>query len=130
MWEKIRNEGNIMGYDILMIDKKTGEIAELPDTHHIKGGTYAVGGTNEAWLSITYNYSKFFKKYIDQEKGIRWLYGKKGKRTIKRLRKAIEEMKDNATLDYWEATEGNARLMLKGLLFFAEKLPNCIWKGD
>jgi hypothetical protein len=37
---------------------------------------------------------------------------------------------DDVSEDYWEATEGNVRVALSGLLFLAQRAPQGIWKGD
>ena len=37
-----------MSYDISLTDPVTGETLELDTPHHMRGGTYAVGGTTEA----------------------------------------------------------------------------------
>lgn len=43
-----------MSYDIALNDPVTGDIIELSEPHFMQGGTYAVGGTTEFWLNITY----------------------------------------------------------------------------
>lgn len=117
-----------MSYDIYL-NEPEGGTCQL-EIHGIRGGTYAMGGTNEAWLNVTYNYSKHFHKHVDSEQGIRWLYGKTGKETIPRLAEAISALKPDESDDYWESTEGNARLALMGLKVFAEARPDGVWAGD
>ena len=51
-----------MSYDIALNDPVTGDIIELSEPHFMQGGTYAVGGTTEFWLNITYNYGKFYRQ--------------------------------------------------------------------
>lgn len=46
-----------MSYDIRLTDRVTGETLEATAPHQIRGGTYAVGGTTELWLNVTYNYA-------------------------------------------------------------------------
>lgn len=41
-----------MSYDIYLADRITGEPLEIEEAHHMGGGTYAMSGTNEAWLNI------------------------------------------------------------------------------
>jgi hypothetical protein len=43
----------------------------------------------ECDINITYNYSPFYREYIDSELGIRWIYGKTGAEVKERLEKAI-----------------------------------------
>jgi len=119
-----------MSYDIRLIDPDTRETIQLPK-HNIRGGTYALGGTTEAWLNITYNYGVHFERVLDEEEGIRVLYGKTVKETIPLLEKAVSLLRDDINDDYWEPTEGNARSALMGLLELARMSPeNAIWDGD
>lgn len=118
-----------MSYDIYLRDPVTKEALELPN-HCIAGGTYQVGGSSKAWLNITYNYSPYYYRLMDKEKGIRVLYGMTGAESIPMLKAAIAELKDDVSADYWEATEGNAKRALCGLLAFAQLRPDGIWDGD
>lgn len=69
-----------MGYDISLCDPVTMETIEIKEPHFIRGGTYAIGGSTELWLNITYNYSHYY--YEALEGGIRSIYGKTGLDTI------------------------------------------------
>lgn len=51
-----------MSYDIYLRDRVTKETVNFDTPHQMAGGTYAVGGTTEAWLNITYNYSQWYYK--------------------------------------------------------------------
>src|SRR5258708_543335 len=97
-----------MSYDIRMNDPKTGEPRQLENPHRFQGGTYAVGGTTEVWLSVTYNYVDFFVRVLGSE-GIRTLYGLTGAQATPLLVKAISQLSEGVDSDYWKATEGNAR---------------------
>ena len=44
-----------MSYDISLCNPITGETLETESTHMMIGGTFAVGGTRELWLNVTYN---------------------------------------------------------------------------
>ena len=44
-----------MSYDIYLKDPVTKEVVEVDTPHFIAGGTYAIGGTKELWLNVTYN---------------------------------------------------------------------------
>ena len=61
-------------------------------------------------------------------KGIRSIYGKTGAESIPMLEKAISALGDDG--DYWNATEGNAKRALYGLLAFAKMRPDGVWDGD
>jgi hypothetical protein len=118
-----------MSYDICLLDPITKKNILFDDTHLIAGGTRAVGGTREAWLNITYNYSSHFC-YALGEKGIRSIYGLTGAESIPVLIAAAEKLDDNVDEDYWKPTEGNAKRALLGLLAFAKMRPDGVWDGD
>jgi len=116
-----------MSYDVYFIDPKTKEVAECH--HDIRGGTFAVGGSTEAHLNITYNYSGIFTKVFG-DGGIRNLYDKKSDEVIIMLTHAIMLLEADETEDYWEATEGNARRALLNLRMLAVLNPDCVLTGD
>lgn len=120
-----------MSYDIYLKDRVTGDTIKFDFPHQIKGGCYAFGGTNDAWINITYNYADiFYRDDVFGKDGIRSIYGKSGAESIPMLQKAISVLKDDATNDYWKCTEGNAKRALYGLLAFAQLRPDGIWEGD
>ncbi len=118
-----------MSYDILLRDPVTKKTIQFDQPHHIRGGNYVFGSTTEAWLNVTYNYSKHFYRTMG-DKGIRTLYGKTGAEAIPILQSAIAQLKDDVDDDYWKQTEGNAKRALLGLLAFAQLRPDGIFEGD
>jgi hypothetical protein len=118
-----------MSYDISLNDPVTGETIELDDSHQMKGGTYAIGGTPEASLNVTYNYSKYYYKTY-QENGIRTIYRMSGAESIPILQKMADNLGDDVSDNYWEPTEGNAKRPLMQLLAFAKMRPDGVWSGD
>lgn len=118
-----------MSYDLDLVDPITKETLQLDESHHMKGGTYQVGGCPYASLNITYNYAPHFYKVLG-EKGIRSLYGKTGFESIPILSVAISKLKEDVDEDYWKATEGNAKMALRHLLILSSMKPNGIWQGD
>lgn len=118
-----------MSYDIRLTDPASGETLELDQPHHLRGGTYAMGGTTEAWLNVTYNYAPHFYRVLGKE-GIRSIYGKTARETIPLLKAAADRLGDDAHPNYWEATEGNAKRALLQLLALAEMRPDGVWRGD
>lgn len=118
-----------MSYDISLCDPVGGEVLELEAPHMIRGGMYAVGGTSEAWLNVTYNYAPHYYRVFG-EKGIRTIYGMTGAESIPIIRAAMDQLSDETSPDYWEPTEGNAKKALAGLLAFAQMRPDGVWKGD
>lgn len=118
-----------MSYDIYLKDR-AGNVLELPKgTEQPRGGTYAIGGTGEAWLNVTYNYGGIFRDLFGPA-GIRSIYGMTGAESLKLLDKAVMALKDDVSDDYWEATQGNAKRAILGLRALASALPDGIWAGD
>ena len=134
-----------MSYDIELTDPVTGATLELDAPHHMRGGTYQVGGCTEAHLNVTYNYASHFRRAFGHdeiklddfqrmfgggETGIRSIYGMTGAASIPVLRSAAAKLGDDVDPDYWKPTEGNAKRALLQLIALAEMRPDGIWKGD
>lgn len=140
-----------MSYDIYLTDPVTNDTLELDGAHHMRGGTYAMGGTTEAWLNITYNYADWyyrpgvFARTKKASKGIRTIYGMTGVESIPVLKKAIsklESMDEDISDDkrrecekhgatgYWMPTRENAIKPLYQLLAMAQMRPDGVWRGD
>lgn len=120
-----------MGWYIELKEPVSGKTVRFDTAHQMKGGTYTIGGTDEAHLTITYNYSKFYyRDNVFGEKGIRTIYGMSGADSIPLLEKAINALGDDIDSDYWTATEGNAKKPLCQLLAMAKMRPDGIWDGD
>ena len=119
-----------MGYSIDLRCQVTGETLQLDSPHHMRGSTYAIGGSCEASLDITYNYAEHYYRYMCAENGIRTLYDKTGAESIPLLQRAISELADDATDNYWDGTEGNAKIALTQLLALAQMRPDGVWDGD
>lgn len=109
-----------MSYDIRLCDPVTHEALQTDVPHDMRGGTYAMGGTTELWLNVTYNYGKHYYRVLG-EKGIRTIYGMTGAESIPVLEAAAAKLSDEVSDDYWEATEGNA----KRPLFSWRRWPAC-----
>ena len=124
-----RVQGEQVSYDIKLCEPVGGEVINFEHPPLVAGGTFAVGGTPEAWLNVTYNYSKQFYRVMG-EKGIRSIYGKTGAETIPILEAAIAALGDDTNPDYWKPTDGNAKKALLGLLAFARLRPDGVWDGD
>ena len=119
-----------MSYDVYMCDPVDRDnVIQFDEPHQIKCGTFAVEGTTEAWLNITYNYSDRLYRTMG-EKGIRSIYGLSGAESIPIIENAIKQLSDDVSEDYWEATEGNVKQALYGLLAFSKLRPDGIWDGD
>ena len=118
-----------MSYDIYLHDPVTGKTLQADEPHQMRGGTYAMGGTTEMWLNVTYNYYQHFRRTMGDD-GIRTIYGKTGAESIPILETAIDELGTDVDDDYWKATEGNARQALTRLLAMAQMRPDGVWQGD
>lgn len=135
-----------MSYDITLCDPVTKDPLHMETPHMMTGGTYAVGGTTEMWLNITWNYSQwYYKEYAFGENGIRSIYGMTGAESIPVLKKAIEglskanedlteaEIQDyiaHEVTGYWIPTRKNAIKPLYQLLAMAQMRPDGVWEGD
>lgn len=95
----------------------------------MRGGTYAMGGTREAHLNVTYNYAGQYKRVLG-EGGIRTIYGMTGAESIPLLEAAAARLADDATGNYWDDTEGNAKRALLQLVALAKLRPDGVWDGD
>lgn len=130
-----------MSYDIEVFDPATSKVIVLEQRHYLKGGTYVLGGSNEAHLNITYNYARHFKR-IWGEKGIRIIYGMRVADTLPVLATALPLLGDDMVDDYWAPTEGNAKhaildLMTLGAMCISHGLKvepmiigGGVWRGD
>lgn len=117
-----------MSYDIDLTDPVSGEILHASSKHEMAGGTYALGGTTELSLNVTYNYYPHFTRI--GVSGIRSIYGMTGADSIPVLQKVVDALGNDVVDDYWLATEGNAKRALLQLIAMAKLRPDGIWKGD
>lgn len=124
-----------MGHDIQMVDK---EGKELLVEQFKEGGTYPLIGSKSAWVSVTYNYAWFFYKFLDNENGIKVIYGKTGREAQPILEKAIEELTSKGMgngdskqeENYWIPTPTNVTKILRLLKSWCEQHPEGIFQGD
>ena len=104
-----------MSYDIRLVDPVTKEPLHTKVNHDLRGGMYAMGGTTELWLNITWNYAHYYYEATDgdprfahdeisayyadgttgpvkTEYGIRGIYGKTGAESIPMLEDMINKI--------------------------------------
>lgn len=138
-----------MGYDISLTDPVTHEVLHLQEPHEMAGSMCVVGGTTEAWIGVTYNYSDWyfrahvFHKTRENSKGIRTIHGMSGAESIPILKHAIhalEQIKTDITpadkakceregvTGYWVPTRQNAIRPLYQLLALAQLRPDGVWE--
>lgn len=115
-----------MSYDVYLEDPATGETIEFDEPHAERGGTYVYGGTREAWLNVTYNYSTL----LAPMGGIAYLDGKTAAETLPALDALAASLGDDVDPDYWVATEGNAKAAVLSLQMFARARPDGVWRID
>jgi hypothetical protein len=96
------------------------EITPAQVQKHKHGSSYCTNGTTEATISVTYNYSKFFRFGM--------LDGCKARNVTKLLENLKEILKDDKTDDYWEATEGNAKVIIEILIQWTKQHPDCFFE--
>jgi hypothetical protein len=104
---------------------------------HTEGGTYVLGGTSEADMSVTYNYSPFWEKALGPKPdgphsdlyGLGpWLHERVAAKTLLMLESGAAELTDDPSGDYWEACEGNAGHVLAVLASWARQHPTARWR--
>lgn len=112
-----------MSYWISLYEKKpdeNGEGGKIATVDRFQeGGTQPVGGTNEAEINVTYNYSKHFD--------YRSLHNLRAEDTILKLKKAVQELSTIRDVDYWADTPGNAGYACSILLAWAKANPDAWW---
>ena len=140
-----------MSYDIFLCDSVTHKVLETEEPHLIRGSTYAIGGTTEMWLAVTYNYADWYYRHgvfartKKASKGIRTIYGLTGAESIPVLKKAVKKL-ESMTVDisdeerreceeqgatgYWMPSRENAIRPLYQLPAFAQMRPDGVWEGD
>lgn len=106
--------------------ERNGEAVSVP--RFSDGGTYALGGSSEAELNVTYNYSPHYGNTIDPELGLRWINGKTGEECLPKLRDAVRVLGVERDPDYWAATPGNAGHALAVLAWWAALNPDAVFR--
>jgi hypothetical protein len=117
-----------VSFDVDLTDPVTGECLEADAPHHMRGGTYVLGGRAEMTLNVTYNYSPHYRRVLDVEAGLRWLDQKTAAEALPRLEAAAAALGDEVSDDYWEPTEGNAKRALLQLAAFARMRPDGVFR--
>ena len=148
-----------MGYGIRLVRGKSRAkiracLGDIP-----VGGTYRMGDANEPItehdlsFSITYNYAWYLYETIDKEKGVRAIYGMKGKDARKLLEAAIPKLNDMieketrtgkvlsqswgkgkeydpTSTNYWHVSARNAKKAVEGLIKLCLIAPTFTFQGD
>ena len=133
-----------MSWDVNLCDPVTNEVLELDSPHFMRGGTYAVDGTKEMSLNITFNYTRFYNDAF--KGGFRALDGVSAVESIPILKAAIEKIKDPLTPDlsqeeredyesqqatgYWMPTKENCLRPLYQHHSLAQMRPDGVWRVE
>ena len=112
-----------MSYDIDLVDPVSKEVLQVENPHFMKGGTYQVGGSSE--LSLTPSTTP-----SEDKTGVRSLYGMTALEAIPYLERAVSQLADDVSSDYWEPTEGNVKKALIQLLTMCRMRPDALIQGD
>lgn len=113
-----------MGWGVYLRDED-GTTVSVPK--HTEGGTIVVGSKDEAYISITYNYSELFKQAgLGSLKEA--LQDKKAKDVVENILSAAATLGGRPVgterdPDYWKPTAGNARHALTVLAKWCELHP-------
>ena len=122
-----------MSYWVRLLDT-SGQTCHV--SKHSEGGTYVLGGTSEAELNITYNYSNQFAKVgLDFHEhaplgrhGKIAVHGKRAGDLIPLLADAVKSLGTERHPDYWKSTPGNAGFALSILLDWARQHPDGVFE--
>lgn len=114
-----------MGVDITLYYANEGDIS-VPS--HVEGSNVVIGGSTEASMSITYNYSKLWGLAL-RANGHKWqgmlqfLTVEKAGQLSNRLAIIIDELGLRQNDNYWLDTPGNAGHIASVLLKWCELHP-------
>ena len=111
-----------MSYDISFVKPGTDEAISFDEPHQLAGGNYALGGTTEAWLNVTYNYAKHYGDIWGMS--LHDMHGWTVEKAKPYIEQAVRELGTNRSGDYWEATPGNAGAAMADLLILMVRCPD------
>jgi len=122
-----------MWIDLRDAKGNTAEVASFE-----AGGSYALGGSTDASLNVTYNYSamtyalRIPNPNITDDNGCEWwsfwsLNGMSAADTIATLEQIVEWCGVKQWNDYWAPTPGNVGYAASILLAWAKQYPDYVW---
>jgi hypothetical protein len=125
----------LMSFDVELCDPVTGEVLHTDQPHHMRGGTYQMGGSTELRLNITYNYAKHLFRVLpivveEKNKGLRGLDGMTGAASLPLFAQAVAQLGDDKSDYYWDPTEGNVKAALLQLTALATMRPDGVWRVE
>jgi len=90
------------------------------------GGTYAVGGSSDAELNVTYNYGEVFSLF---GWSLKKLHQVRAGDTVDALEHLAAKLPNKPyKADYWAPTPGNAGAVVHRLLAWARQHPDATWR--
>lgn len=92
-----------------------------------EGGKQIINGSTEAELNVTYNYSEILERVLGHTFSDA-LDNKKAGDVVELLGHAMMILDTDVSTDYWQATEGNVRVVISRLLMWAEQCPDAIFR--
>lgn len=90
------------------------------------GGTQLMGGSTQAELNVTYNYSEVYSIFDFHLHDS--LHGKRAGDTVAKMEEIIKKCGTRGFKDYWAPTPGNAAAALLRLVAWAKQYPDGIWE--
>lgn len=120
-----------MSHDLYLVDPVTRVTLEAAEPHDEAGGTYALGGTTALWMNVTFNYATHMWATLG-DGGLKTLEGQTAADSLPRLEAAVAALGTEApSSNYWDATQGNARRALEGLVRLARMAPpTAVWRVE
>ncbi len=114
-----------MGWDVDLV-LPGGSLAQVDSQS--EGSIVAVGGSTDATMCVTYNYSPIYYEKLGYSVAD-YLKDKKASDTLDFLSRAVAKFGTiTPTRNYWDATEGNAGHILVILAKWAKQHPTGIWR--
>lgn len=112
-----------MSHDIRLVSRTLGGEVTCKVVPHEEGGTYAMGGTADADLNVTYNYSQVYA-ILDFHPSE--LNDKRAGDCIPRLEEIVAKLGTRQYSDYWAPTPGNAGHAMNVVLGWCKQNPDAI----
>lgn len=117
-----------MSYDIYIFKRgsNSDDYLYLKSSHTLGGGTQAIGGTDRAWLNVTYNYAPVFKECFHNSNGIHFIEEQSVKETLPKLEEGAKYLEEKypiteiPTEDYWKPTPLNVKKAILNLITIAK----------
>lgn len=126
-----------MRWECKLVDAKTGDPVTFETTHYLSGGNCRLGGINEAWLNVMYDYDVFFRRFYPED-SLCVINGKTGREAVPLLLKIVNGLSfTGSEMDRRNSnkkvSEKNAFISALDLLVLSTWAEDAVWrvtKGD